>query len=360
MTQLLDTVEIDLVDLTVYIDVHDHSLSRKWLAALNSILKQGLHLEKNYCFLGFPMSARGGAYLCEQINHSIAAINRSAIGYTIDDHYDLANTLIPGAVGRRSDGSGELPAGSVEHAKFNQLHRYFEDLQGTAAAPSALYTRADPVTRWHIRQLNLLCHEFESWALSAKKAVTAPEWVRPSQLMCWLGAPRFELEPADLEAFGIETLNRPTGAVYVGVNKGVGKSHWEVFVDEAQFDPDHRMDQLTTGALGSQLIAAADFDIEWGCNPEQHVWQQRSLGRFRTWLIANGLDPQDKSLTIGHPKVAQVDLQRSFGTEDCSQIWHTLSTRLDVSAVRTSTAAAEYPYHWADPDYMEEQIKCLG
>jgi hypothetical protein len=80
---------------------------------------------------------------------------------------------------------------------MNWLHRYFEDLQGVSGAMSPYYTAADDATRWHIRQLNLLCHELETLVLSMRKAVQAPEWRRPSQLMCWLQAPRFELEPED-------------------------------------------------------------------------------------------------------------------------------------------------------------------
>jgi hypothetical protein len=55
-TQLLDVVEIDLGtpdELVNLIDVYDNSLSRKWLAALNDLLINQYHLEKNYCFFGF-------------------------------------------------------------------------------------------------------------------------------------------------------------------------------------------------------------------------------------------------------------------------------------------------------------------
>jgi len=34
--------------------------------------------------------------------------------------------------------------------------------------------------------------------------------------------------------FGVETMNRSLGGVYVGVNKAVGKHHWEVFNDEGR------------------------------------------------------------------------------------------------------------------------------
>ena len=326
---LLDVVEVDLGDLTVYINVYDNSLSRRWLAALNNLIANNYHLEKNYCFLGFAEGPRNGSYLLEQINTSIAAINAAEIGYQIDNVFTM-ETCIDSAHG-------------LIHNKFNHLHRYFEDLQGVSGAISTYYKWADSTVRWHIRQLNLLCHEFESWALSRRKLLTAPAWQRPSQLMCWLNAPRFVLTEEDYELFGIDTINRSLGGVYVGVNKAVGKHHYEVFNDEGR---DSRIDELTTQTLKSQTEAAGDFDIEWANNPGTFPWQIKQLTEFREWLITNGFDPEDKSLTIGHPKVGQVDLLRSFGTDNYQSIWAELNTRQDVAGIRTSTSQAEYPYSW--------------
>jgi hypothetical protein len=344
---LLDSIEIDLRGqdndiLTVYIDVTDNTLSRKWLTALNNIIGNNLHLEKNYCWLGWTESARTAEYLCTQINRSINAINASNLDYRIQDFFSPATVI-------QADRD-------IDHDRMNQLHRYFEDLQGSAGAISHYYNLADDVTRWHIRQLNLLCHELESLVLSMRKAVEAPEWRRPSQLMCWLNASRFELEDADLELFGIDTINRKLGGVYVGVNKAVGKHHWEVFQDEGR---DSRISELVTTGLRTQTQAAADFDIEWARDPGAYEWQKRNLAEFRAWLFANGFDPNDKSLTIGHPCVGQVDLERSFGTEDYKKIWGQLSTKLDVYKIRTSAAEATYEYRWSDPDYVEQQIKAL-
>jgi hypothetical protein len=239
---------------------------------------------------------------------------------------------------------------------MNQLHRYFEDLQGSAGAMSPHYEAADEVTRWHIRQLNLLCHELESLVLSMRKVVQAPEWRRPSQLMCWLNAPRYELDEQDLDLFGIETINRKLGGVYVGVNKAVGKHHWEVFQDEGR---DSRIAELVTTGLRTQTQAAGDFDIEWARDPGAYHWQVKQLAEFREWLARNGFDPKDKSLTIGHPCIGQVDLERSFGTQSYDQIWRQLSTKLDVYQIRTSNCTATYDYHWSDPDYDQQQIKAL-
>ena len=329
--------------LPVFINVEDSSLGRKWLTALNHLLQNNYHLEKNYCWMGWPNSSRTPEYICDQINSSIAAINSSGLNYQIDDHFSVANTV------------------TTEHRliqdRMNHLHRYFEQLQGHSGAMSRHYLAADPATRWHIRQLNLLCHEYESLILSIRKKHTAPEWQRPSQLMCWLNAPRFELDAQDYELFGINTINRCLGGVYVGVNKAVGKHHWEVFTDEGS---DSRIHELTTTNMQSQTEAAGDFDIEWANDPGQYPWQKKMLNEFRTWLETNGFDPEDKSLTIGHPKVAQVDLMQSFGTSDYRSIWAQLEQYQNVYKIQTNSAEATYTYNWSDPDYRKQQIRILS
>jgi len=344
---MLDTIQMDLrssdnQELSVYIDVEDNSLSHKWLAALNQLIQNQNHLEKNYCWVGWAKSQRNPEYICTQINRSIHAINSASLGYVIQDFFTPSNIVLADQF--------------LDHARTNQLHRYFEDLQGVSGAMSPYYTAADDTTRWHIRQLNLLCHELESLILSIYKLKTVPEWQRPSQLMCWLQAPRFELDPEDYELFGIETINRSLGGVYVGVNKAVGKHHWEVFHDEGR---DSRVSELVTSTLRSQTQAAGDFDIEWANDPGTFPWQIKNLKEFREWLVANNFDPEDKSLTIGHPRVAQVNLTRSFGTTDYEKIWAQLYQHQDVYRISTSVTEITYEYRWSDPDYDLQQIRKL-
>jgi hypothetical protein len=137
----------------------------------------------------------------------------------------------------------------------------------------------------------------------------------------------------------------------------VGKHHYEVFCDEGR---DSRIGELTTTTLKSQTEAAGDFDIEWANNPGTFPWQIKQLKEFEEWLAVNNFDPKDKSLTIGHPQIGQVDLTRTFGTEEYSVIWNRLNTHLNVYSIRTSVASAVYEYNWSDADYMEKQIQCLG
>ena len=354
--KILDRIKIDLRDvasgdiLTLHLNVFDSGLSARWLSALDEVLKDRLLLEKNYCFFGFADSARDGTYILDQINRSIAAVNQADLGYHIDDHFSMDDCMTDDPLDGRTAGR------NIIHNRFNWLHRYFEDLQGMSGQISPFYQRASASVRWHIRQLNLLCHEFESWALSYRKQIEAPDWQRPSQLMCWLQAPRFQLVAEDYELFGIDTINRDLGGVYLGVNKAVGKHHWEVFNDEGR---DSRIGELVSTSLRGQTEAAADFDIEWGRNPAEFDWQQHKLQDFRDWLVANGFDPEDPALTIGHPKIGQIDLVRSFGTEDFQRIWRHLNTHLDVWRVKTSSSVCEYDYHWSDPDFSLHQIKNL-
>ena len=353
---LIDTIEITLRGkdsfLTFYIDVFDNSLSHKWINSLNHLLQYNYHLEKNYCFFGFVNSPRDGQYILNQINQSIQSINQTNLDYQIDDYFSMENCITDDMIG------DSAPEGrNIIHSKFKDLHRYFEDLQGVSGQMSPFFTRADPTTRWHIRQLNLLCHEFESWALSYRKELHAPVWMRPSQLMCWLRAPRFILEEEDYELFGIETINRSLGGVFVGVNKAIGKHHWEVFIDEGS---ESRINELTTSTLRSQTEAAGDFDIEWANNPGEYHWQKVKLAEFKKWLIANNFDPNDKSLTIGHPQIGQVNLIRSFGTTDYKIIWGLLEQHLDVYSIKTSEISAIYDYIWNDLDFIDKQIAIIG
>lgn len=344
-TQLLDRIKIqyknvDTLDiLDVFIDVYDNSLSRKWLNSLDHLLKQNFLLEKNYCFLGFVESKRDVNYLLDKINQSILAINSSELGYQIDDTFTVDNTMDEDK--------------RIIHKKLNTLHRYFEELQGSSGNMSKYYVRANKEIKWHIRQLNLLCHEYESLVLSLRKAATAPMWRRPSQLMCWLNAPRFTLDVEDYELFGIETINRQLGGVYVGVNKAVGKHHWEVFNDEGK---DSRLGELTTTALRPQTEASGDFDIEWANNPGEFPWQIKQLKEFRQWLLDNNFDPDDKMLTIGHPQVGRVDLERSFGTTEYEKIWKLLGSHLDVHSITINGTTVIYDYHWSDSNFKELQI----
>lgn len=366
---MLDQIEITLrnkenEELPLYIDITDGPLQRKWLSAFNHLVKNDYHLEKNYHFMGFE--ERDRQYLCDQINQAIKAVNDYSpvwsktyklSPYYINEVFTIENTSLPGEIGE------DLPGGTLVHDKTNWLHRWFEELQGISLKAgdkdnmSKYYLTADHKTKWWIRQLNLLCHEYESAVLSHRKRSYVPEWAQYSELFCFLNAPRFDLNPnTDYELFGIETLQKELGGVYMGVNKAVGKHHYEVFLDEAGSDINH----LTTVALRAQCQGAGDMDINWSNSLKGMPFMTEELANFRTWLIKNNFDPDDKALTIGHPKIGQVDLMKSFNSEDHAQINKILINYLDVYKIKTSDNAMTLEYRWDDPDYTEQQIHVLA
>ena len=55
-----------------------------------------------------------------------------------------------------------------------------------------------------------------------------------------------------------------------------------------------------------------DFDIDLAKTDRYEPWRVEENKKFRQWLIDNGFNPEDKTLTIGHPKVGQINMQRSF------------------------------------------------
>lgn len=346
---MLDRIEIKLRGsdrlLSLYFDVYDTSLSKKWLTAFNNLLDSNLHLEKNYCFMGFPEGRRNLDIITSDINRTIAAINGSSINYDIKDYFTVANMT-----SKRYSEIAQQDIICVNHDKLNQLHLYFEETQGVSGAISQHYTNADSETRWHIRQLNLLCHEAECLILSIGKANSAPEWIRPSNVLCWLNAPRFILEQEDLNYFGVDCIARELGGVYLGVNKAVGKHHYEVFCDEGK---DSRLNELVTTTLMAQTEAAGDFDIEWGKTNTDQSFMIDKLEEFKQWLVANGFTPDDPNLTLGHPKIGQVDLQASFDTDNFSKILEILTDHLDIYSIKTSKSYAEYDYTWEDSKRLQ-------
>ena len=73
----------DQIDYTI--DVYDHELGNDWIVALKELLQNKNQIEKNFCFMGFPKTARNLEYMCNELNDSIQIINtfNSTPGYQV-------------------------------------------------------------------------------------------------------------------------------------------------------------------------------------------------------------------------------------------------------------------------------------
>ena len=353
---------------------NDHQLSSDWVTALKELLKGGYVLEKNYCWHGFPKTARNLSYLCSQLNRSIEVINKPQTQqrwitaglepYVIEEYFTEDSVRFPRDMGAPMtkvlmlDGARpELHlAMSIKHGIMNRLHNHFERLQGTVGELSQYYIWADDDTKWAIRQLNNLCHEMETLCLSQRKAEFDPMWVRPSQITTWLAAPRVDLTKEHRRLFKVNEYDRHFGHVYMHWAQ-IGKTLYEVWRDEGAPD----IDKTTCEAITELKFFSGEFDIEWGRSiTRQDPWHMIEQAEFKGWLDKQGYDSEDHAgLSLGYLPLGQVDLMSAFGVIDFPSIIETLGDYLDIYRIEVDDVSATYEYHWSDADWRQKQIDFL-
>jgi hypothetical protein len=364
---------LDFADqLEYYIIPNDTQLAADWIIALKEILSANNQLEKNYCFMGFPESARTLEYLCEQTNIAVEIINKFDFtlygldNYIIEEWFNLDTVRFPASY--PIEGSFDKP-GTVtnskrveiglypKHSILNRLHTHFERLQGTVDNLSEYYKVADYNTKYAIRQLNILCHEMESLILSQRKKASTPEWIRPSQITTFLGINRFPLDKSHITGFASNGYDRRFGHVYMHWAQ-IGKTLMEVFHDEAAPD----LTSTICETINSLKYYSGEFDIEWAkdvTKADNYPWVTKQAAEFTAWLIQQGLDITDPSLSLGYLPIGQVDLIASFGTSDMVTVWDMLSTHLDIYKIEVDGVSNTFDYCWSDDDYKQKQIDMM-
>ena len=353
-----DMVRVDLDDTTYYIQIYDTPLGRRWLEVLKDNLVQKRVLEKNFCFLGFADSKRDLTHLVRELNQSVEQIN----SFTFDPPYEQIHPFVPDdfqyssklPVGRDDD--GKHPGLKLKHESCNKLHRYFEDLQGTAWELSLYYKQADYETKYAIRQLNNICHEIESWVEAYRKNIIEPEWVRPSQITTFLNAPRYDLHEEDFELFKKNRYDRELGGVYLHWSQ-VGKTLYEVFRDENA----PKMTDALCSTINHQKYYSGEFDVEWGqtITEENYKFKKEDMNNYRTWLNDNGYDWDEPKLSLGYIKLGQVDLDKSFGTSDFLPVYEKLKKNLNIRKISIQQTSCDFEYTLDSDNWKKIQMQAL-
>jgi len=324
--------------LTYNIQVFDNIIAQDWKVALKEILRIGNHLEKNFCFLGFPDTSRDIEYLCRELNQAKDTINN------FFDDYQITEIFTPESVRIGLDPDQDL---------MNVLHNHFEILQGTVENLSDYYRRADYATKYAIRQLNLICHELESLMLSLRKKATAPDWVRSSQITTFINCHRHELTEEHRQLFNQNGYDRRFGYVYMHWAQ-IGKTLFEVFRDENAPD----LDITICDAITALQYYSGEFDVEWGNSvvyPGEHEWHNQEQENFVDWLVQNNLDPLDPKLSLGYLPLGQIDLT-VFGTDDPVKIREILGRYLDIYKIQIDDVENTFDYCWTDTHHKQKQI----
>ena len=360
---LKDQIKITLSgtkELTYKINLYNNPFVSRWLDEFKKIIKQKLILEKNYCFIGFADSTRNLEFLCQELNASIKQINDFNFSqawqiaglepYKIEQNFTpkdfMESENLP--IGRQLDGC------RLKHEACNQLHRYFEDLQGQAWNLSKYYYVADNKTKYAIRQLNNICHEIEGWVNAYRKSKFEPEWIRPSQITTFLHAPRKPLMDSDYELFKKNRYDRELGGVYLHWSQ-VGKTLYEVWRDHDE--------AVGEGGINAQELYSGEFDIEWGQTiTDAHNFKKEETEEFKKWLNDNDYDWENPKLALGYIKLGQVDLKESFGTNDFIEVYKQMLNCLNIQKIQiTGDEHIEnvYNYSLSDSNWKEIQINEL-
>lgn len=332
---------LDHTDQIEYtIKVLDNTLARDWYSALQEILTNGNLLEKNFCFLGFPDTARNIEYLCQELNQAIDTINAFFDDYKIEEIY-TSETIRAGL-----DPNQDL---------MNHLHNHFERLQGTVWNLSDYYRRADYATKYAIRQLNNICHELESLMLSLRKKVNDPTWIRSSQITTFINCRRYELTDDHRQLFLSNGYDRTFGGVYMHWTQ-IGKTLFEVFRDEHA----PKLTDTVCEAINELKYYSGEFDIEWGNSVYlggPFPWHNKEQQSFIEWLIENDVDPQDPKLGLGYLPIGQIDLSEFCVNGDPVKIREILGRYLDIYKIQAGNITNIFDYCWANADHKEQQIE---
>tara|TARA_A100000164_G_C21873361_1_gene756363 strand:+ start:49 stop:1182 length:1134 start_codon:yes stop_codon:yes gene_type:complete len=345
----------------VVIDVYDTPLGKRFLEALADNLVENRILEKNFCFLGWASSTRDLNFLCNELNKAIEQINSFGFepayqridSFTVDD-FQYSDKLKVGLGPEK-----QTPGLRLKHESCNLLHRYFEDLQGTAWQLSNYYKQADAETKYAIRQLNNICHEIESWVMSYRKSVIDPDWMRPSQITTFLNAPRYDLHENDFELFKINRYDRELGGVYLHWSQ-VGKTLVEVYRDEHA----PHMDDALCSEINHQKYYSGEFDIEWGdtITEETHDFKKEEMDGYRAWLKENNYDYEDPNLSLGYIKLGQIDLNKNFGTHNFTKVYNLMKDNLNINKIQIvgkDITDNVFPYTLESDNWKQIQIKGL-
>ena len=361
---LFEKIIIEYNNKKVKIDVYDTPLGNRFIEALQDNLLQKRILEKNFCFLGWASSTRNLNFLCHELNKNIEQINSFKFNPPYEkihpfraDDFQYSAKLKKGLCPDGDEMS--KPGLRLKHDACNLLHRYFEELQGTAWQISNYYKQADTQTKYAIRQLNNICHEIESWVLSYRKSIVDPEWVRPSQITTFLNAPRYDLAEEDYELFKQNRYDRDLGGVYLHWSQ-VGKTLFEVFRDEHA----PKMTEALCSEINHQKYYSGEFDIEWGDTIKEatHHFKKQEIDGFKKWLHENNYDWEDPKLSLGYAKIGQIDIDTSFKTDSFREIYEMMKDNLNIkniAIISSDTYENNFPYTLDSEDWKQIQIESL-
>lgn len=332
---------VDQTDsLDLKINLKNTPISEAWFLHCCQCLNQKLHLEKNFCWLGWPDLNRTVEFLKIQLQICVDKINLFSKNNSIWNGYEIKKEW-------NDIGS---------HDALNKLHHHFEILMGQVWNVSEYMKTADDSTKYQIRQLNNLVHELQS-----RKSVEGIPFndIQPMTIVSYLNVQR---ELFIDEYYDYFTVNRELGDILLHYTQ-TGKTPIEAYADD-----DHDVFNDNINAL---RYISGEYNIWWGDSMsisdinrtklELHKWlSDRNLIKEESPSFSYYVDHNGNKQGIGWVPVAKIENPFSTKTELLSAVSSKLNI-VKLTAYENDVVVAEHEwnYSWADNNYQEMEIEIL-
>lgn len=329
---------VDTLDLKINLENSD--IASAWFDEVVSCLNNRLHLEKNFCWLGWPDPNRDVEFLKSKLQNCVNKINEFSKnnsiweGYTIEQPWDDISS----------------------HDALNQLHHHFEILMGQVWDVSKYMKTADDPTKYQIRQLNNLVHELQS----RKNVESVPfSHIQPMSVISYLNVKRHLFQDHYYDHFDV---NKDFGSIFLHYSQ-TGKTPIEAFTDQ----DDHVFDNN----INALRYLSGEYNIWWGAPLSQNRITQIKT-ELREWLNLRNLikeegpnfsyyvDENGNKQGIGWITVAKIENPFSTKEQLLSQVLSKLNI-LKLTAYINNNEIAQHiwPYSWADANYEDLELSIL-
>jgi hypothetical protein len=277
-------------DLEIKFKINENPFAAKWIELLiENLFLTNFPIEKVFCLNGWADSfdnqkIRNIDHLSIKLNQAIDTINQNLgpKGY--------------GPIEIRAD--RKLFEDRIKARDFlNDIHHHFELLIGQVWSPSPWYQLAGRKTADSIRSLNNICHEIEALIESIDKKNSAP------RVNISLNGPNFEgnyfLEKKriDLTFEDYQQFQKEAkwGSIFLYYSQ-LGKTHMEAFTDGDEY--------IDRSNISGYRYITGEFMVEF-----RNRLDYRNNVRFIRWLKDYDYDPEDITLGLDKPVLAQIETE---------------------------------------------------
>jgi hypothetical protein len=255
MSKLLVTLTNGYEDKSLVFNIHDTDIAQRWANEINC----NYNLYESDRFQGWPDSYKNLEYYKTELLKQV----------------DVINGYLPGSI----YGFETLENQDI----LNYLHKFFEDLRGTADEGTEFYRSAPHNVKSAVDRFNVLIHECEHYMRSPNS---------PTIVVTFKDRPRFKLLDLDYKLF---TFKWKYGEVYINYCE-VGKPLLDVFKDKDEHVGEEN--------IRPQSFYSADFMIKFGMTTPE-IFYNRRLELFNQWFSEQKYN--FKHLSLGMIPVASLE-----------------------------------------------------